>query len=71
MNQLKSLSPKYVHKLAENCEFGGIKKNLFVTKFWKITYMVAPETIRIFEFSMALLIAETTFKNISKLYLQF
>jgi len=32
--------------------------------------MVAPETIRIFEFSMALSIAETTFKNISKLYLQ-
>jgi len=29
--------------------------------------MVAPETIRIFEFSVALLIAETTFKNISKL----
>jgi len=32
-------------------------------------HMVAPETIRIFEFSMALLIADTTFKNISKLYL--
>jgi len=31
--------------------------------------MVAPETIRNFEFSMALLIAETTFINISKLYL--
>jgi len=31
----------------------------------------APETIRIFEFSMALLIAETTFKTISKFYLQF
>jgi len=29
--------------------------------------MVAPETIRIFEFSMALLIAKVTFKNISKL----
>jgi len=28
-----------------------------------------PETIRIFEFSMALIIAETTFKNIFKLYL--
>jgi len=27
------------------------------------------ETIRIFEFNMALLIAETIFKNISKLYL--
>jgi len=31
--------------------------------------MGAPETIRIFDFSMALLIAETTFKNISKFYL--
>jgi len=40
-----------------------------VTGFWKITYMGTPETIRIFEFNMALLIAETTFKNISKLYL--
>jgi len=42
---------------------------LNVTEFWRITHMVAPETIRIFEFSMALLIAKTTFKNISKLYL--
>jgi len=42
--------------------------NSFVTEFWKITHMGAPETIRIFEFSMALLITETTFKNISKLY---
>jgi len=33
-----------------------------VTKFWKITHMGVPETIRIFEFSMALLIAETTLK---------
>jgi len=33
----------------------------FVTEFWKITHMVAPETIRIFEFSMALLIGETNF----------
>jgi len=41
----------------------------FVTEFWKITHMVMPEIIRIFEFSMTLLIAETTFKNISKLYL--
>jgi len=41
----------------------------YVTEFWKITQMGVPETIRIFEFSMALLIAETTFKtNISKLY---
>jgi len=39
-----------------------------VTEFWKITHMGAPETIRIFEFSMTLLITETTFKNISKLY---
>jgi len=31
--------------------------------------MVTPETIKIFEFSMAMLIAETTFKNISELYL--
>jgi len=38
-----------------------------VTEFWKITHMVASETIRIFEFSMALSIAKTTFKNISKL----
>jgi len=43
--------------------------HLYVTEFWKITHMGAPKTIRIFEFSMALLIAETTFKNISKLYL--
>jgi len=42
---------------------------IYVTEFWKITHMVAHETIRIFEFSMALLISETTFKNISKLYL--
>jgi len=42
---------------------------IIVTEFWKITHMVAPETIRIFELSMALLIAENTFKNISKLYL--
>jgi len=42
---------------------------VFVTEFWKITHMGTPETIRIFEFSMALLIVETTFKNISKLYL--
>jgi len=34
-----------------------------VTEFWKITHMVAPETIRIVEFSVALLIVETTFKN--------
>jgi len=31
--------------------------------------MVTPETIRIFEFSMVLLIDKTTFKNISTLYL--
>jgi len=37
---------------------------IYVTKFWKITHMGAPETIRNFEFSMALLTAETTFKNI-------
>jgi len=43
--------------------------SIYVTEFWKITHMVTPETIRIFEFSMALLIAEKTFKNISKLYL--
>jgi len=42
---------------------------IFDTEFRKITHMVAPETIRIFEFSMALLIAETTFKHISKLYM--
>jgi len=35
---------------------------IIVTEFWKITHMGAPETIRIFEFSMALLIAETTLK---------
>jgi len=33
-----------------------------VTEFWKITDMGAPETIRIFEFSMALLIAEILLK---------
>jgi len=42
---------------------------VYVTEFWKITHMVAPETIGIFEFSMPLLIAETAFKNISKLCL--
>jgi len=40
-----------------------------VTGFWKITHMGVPETIRIFEFSMALLTAEPTLKIISKLYL--
>jgi len=39
-------------------------QSVFVTEFWKITHMGAPETIRIFEFSMALLIAETTFKTL-------
>jgi len=33
----------------------------YVTEFWKITHMDVSETIRIFKFSMALLIAETTF----------
>jgi len=46
------------------CIAPGRSRN--VTEFWKITHMVAPG---IFEFSIALLIAETTFKNISKLYL--
>jgi len=41
---------------------GIAKQN--VTKFWKITHMVAPETIGIFELSMALLIAETTFSKL-------
>jgi len=41
----------------------------YVTEFWKIAHMGTPETIRIFEFSMALLTAGTAFKNISKLYL--
>jgi len=36
---------------------------IYVTEFWKITHMSGPETIRIFDFSMALLIAETTFKK--------
>jgi len=48
---------------------GGRTITLYVTEFCKITHMVAPKTIRIFEFSMVLLIAETTFKNISKLFL--
>jgi len=47
----------------------ALNKYIIVTEFWKITHMGAPETIRIFEFSMALLIVEITFKNISKLYL--
>jgi len=34
---------------------------LYVTGFWKITHMGAPETIRIFEFSMTLLIVQTIF----------
>jgi len=48
---------------------GFYESHTYVIEFWKITHMVVPETIRIFEFSMALSIAETTFKNISKLYL--
>jgi len=42
-------------------------RGVYVTEFLKITHMVAPETIKIFELSMELLIAETTFKNIFKL----
>jgi len=42
---------------------------VYVTEFLKITHMGVPEKIRIFEFSMALLIVEATLKNISKLYL--
>ena len=35
--------------------------NTYVTEFWKITLMAVPETIRIFETSMVLLIVENTF----------
>jgi len=50
-----------VHKLSFKAAIALIS----VTEFWKINHMVA---LRIFEFSMALLIAETTFKNISELF---
>jgi len=50
-----------LNKIASHCD------NIIVTELWKITHMGAPKTTRIFEFSMTLLTAETTFKNISKL----
>ena len=37
---------------------GPSNNNNYVTEFWKSTLMVAPETIRIFETCMVLLIAE-------------
>jgi len=43
--------------------FGSGSLYINATEFWKITHMGAPETIRVFEFGMALLIAETTFKK--------
>ena len=41
----------YVHNITNNQFFFSI----FVTKFWKITLMGAPETIGIFEFTMVLM----------------
>jgi len=41
----------------------------YLIGFWKITHIGVPETITIFEFSMVLLIVQTIFTNISKLYL--
>jgi len=40
-----------------------------VMEFWKITLMVAPETIKIFQSSMPLLVAENIFERISKIFL--
>jgi len=42
---------------------------IYVTEFWKITLMVAPETITIFESNMVLLTKENTFQNNSILVL--
>ena len=39
----------------------------YATEFQKITIMVTPETIRIFQSSMALLIAQNIFESISKI----
>ena len=36
----------------------------YAAEFWKITLMVAPEIIRIFETGMVLFIAENNFSNI-------
>ena len=41
----------------------------YVTEFWKITLIVVPETIRIFETSMVLLLAESTFQIFLKKFL--
>jgi len=49
--------------------YSTVSAVIIVTGFWKIIHMVSPETIRIFVFTMALLVIDTTFKNISKLYL--
>jgi len=51
--------PSYL--VLRKTELKVLEESSFVTEFWKITHMGAPETIRIFEFSMALLIAEKTF----------
>jgi len=64
--------PKVLDHIFEKTKMYAYPKKvyyIYVTEFWKITHMGTPETTRIFEFSMALLIAETTFENISKVYL--
>jgi len=58
-DRLLTIRPKTAHcKLLSH-----LNATKFVTEFWKITHIGVPETIRIFEFSMALLIAERTFLN--------
>ena len=41
----------------------------YVTKFWKITLMGAPEIIKIFEFTTILLTSQKHILNISTLFL--
>ena len=46
-------------------------KGMYVTEFWKITYMGSCEIIGIFMFSGLLIKAGHSFKNISRIFLQF
>jgi len=42
---------------------------IYVTEFWKITLMVMPETIRIFQFTIMLLTAEKPSKIFLTIFL--
>jgi len=53
--RLAAMIPAYVYSIS-----------IIVTEFWKITHIVAPETIGIFDFTMVLLIAE----NPSQMFLE-